>query len=210
MKYVSAITLEGEEAVSHYSMDTLDSLCVTVCDTEEVGARDFSGEELSNLQIVGLSWNSDCLVVVRHSKKEVLLHKYIACASTVYGGYDVVDGESDFVRFDIGCVDVSGVVGHKDLVIDTDLQVIELCGLHGSVALTTLGDSDYRQVSTLYDTLCQVCSITGLNIMRYNQVIFYSIIHRYKTMISFARSSEAMTFFTKMYSMDGVKDAIHC
>lgn len=151
---------------------------------------------------VGLDPVTGLWLACVHSKKTVLLHKYVEkCEfdpNCIVYGYGLK--EADVVCYPEHIVDMKG-----SSILDVKMtdQVLSVCGYCNSV--TTWRESDLVTlenggvVCSLYDFLIEFCRYLDINIFQYKRLRFSSCSMGWLLSIDFAQTPEAKRFFTKMW-----------
>lgn len=207
MKYISKIVAipNGEVDFLNYDMWNKDiRFYVMVSDTEKPGVVVKVGGDMIPYRIDLLGFSDSaletCWSVVKNSAKTVLLHSFIESAVPSYA----INSEA-LLNAD-SCLLYSGKQAHftvgsrrDTLVVETINEAFQCFGKSGSVAVCRDKFSGVSQVMTLYDMLGRVCSLTGLNLMRYTSVYLVNKSMKSKSVVRFRHDSEADRYFTKMY-----------
>lgn len=138
-------------------------------------------------------------VVVKHSDKTAMLHRYLRRVNTKSRAPAM-----NLLRMDSYSIYDRNVGSRTKLcrspivAVNTFNTMFAVGGELGSVVVKQLGGGS-AEIMTLYDALGYVCSQIGLNLMLYDEIQLYSELYKYKTVIELEHSKESDRFFMKMF-----------
>ena len=202
MRYISEIwTSQREPAVTDGLILFNRDFSVTVHDSESGADELIAGVLLQESDAWGYA---DIAVygnpvVVRHTEKTALLHKYIDSIETEAGTGQVYLAGIDFGTW---CSDkVIPIRGENNPVLAIDTKDDSICtsGVMGSVVSKQTGFLGGIKVMTLYDILIETCRALQADVMAYEVLIYHSPQSHYTTTIRFSQSQEAKRFLLKMW-----------
>lgn len=226
MKYIHEICVDGS-SVSSYRMPIYGSgegIVFTVRDSETgVDTRCSFGELSKQFLGYGKDIFGSGIIFVKLSEYEVKLHRYIVDVHTImgevetdlFGAGSIVDNgsgtgyidfmrccsriDADFVELGQGKVVSLDIQGRKTIVVNTTLEAIEFCGTLGSVTSRSGNFGVDPSILTMYRLLGQMINETGINLLTYKKVHFYSTMRGRLATVVLRHTHESDIFFTKMY-----------
>lgn len=193
MRYVSKIVTPNGEVNSlfSYSRETLDH--IVVYDTKTGREEIFRYCDMHNSDCYGVVVGRGLLV--KHDLKTAFLYRFVRSVQTEgckpsisLDYYDIVDIGQGLPMLD----------GHRKIAITTPDEDIRAIGRCGSVCVRQSVVTVSKSLVTLYDLLGDMCRRTGINVLDYDEICFYSEKLFYVSRISLLHSHEANLFFTKM------------
>ena len=206
MKYISAIETASNGAVRsvlYKDWRNLQKLSLVVHDSETGTDIVTGADAIRGKSVLGFCSDSvyEGYGIVINDFKTSQLHNYVESVVTISGISGVNYSGSDICVLHAGTSgpDRDGVVGKRNLVVNTGRDKIAAGGISGSVIFREYGFLDRIEVYNLYDMLGILCWESDLNLMRYEVVQLYSRGSNYTTTIRFRHDKDSERFFTKMY-----------
>lgn len=206
MYYVSdIITDSGKKlnSVTYWPFNSVPHFEAEVTNTDTGEKFMVASRELGNIVCIGYGRDNGVVrgladsvlneVVVRHTLKSALLHKYVLESRSIVGT-EVADS-CEIDSFIYGNK-VSNNGHGKTVGVDTASETYIVCG---SSVIHRRGFDGIRFTKTLYQVLGDMCRECNTNLMSYERIVLFSRTHNVTTDIRLLKTDESQRFFTKMF-----------
>lgn len=203
MRYVSSIVDIGGLSLDsfEYELTVGYSHNVTVSDTNRL-IKPVIGVNAVNAPCLGagINFESNTGIMVTHTKKTALFHKYVNLAETRIGVTPFEYKESNVCKLHGGVVEFTPSEESSSGILEVWLEnhSISCYGPSGSVVLWQSSGVVNRAICTLYDMFVYICREIGINLLQYETIQFCSRKRLWQTIIRLVHTKEAERFFTKM------------